>query len=199
MEDRFCERCGKKLSRETVGVLCSKCWIDVRKERHEQKKQKQIEAREKKLQKMTGPPRPGFVGIVPGKHRCAKCGHAFPIDCSAEVACGYLDDADKYNLPPRPRPSANPNHCLYWSKTPTKAGWLTEEQKTMLRQYPNQKKVLDMENCEVYASAAEASTAVDVPLTKIIKECTKTSAINANRRFRYLAPEELLLLRPSGG
>ena len=195
MADRFCEVCGKLLGKTTKGTLCFACTNNARKERAEEKRRIQVESREKRLAELED------SGVVfakdkyPGKERCAKCGHGLRIDCTVDVACCYIDDADKYKLPPRPRPSADPQQCLYFSKKPSAAGTFTEEQKRVLYN-PKGKNVIDIEKCKVYHCTTAAAEASGVDVDTILKDCRKNVGINARRRWRYLTPQELTLIAP---
>lgn len=193
MSKKFCERCGKELHHAAKGSLCRECSILANQERHEKNKQKQIEARERKI--LGQPPAPGLVGERPGKHRCVKCGHAFKYDLTSDVACGYINDAKSYELPRRPHPSADPNQCIYWSAAPSHAGWFTEKDKQALYD-PNLKPVLDISKCQIYKSIGTASAVLGIPYIKIKEECESTDDINADRRWRYLKPEEILVIKP---
>lgn len=195
MADKFCENCGKRLGKTTKGTLCFTCTNKARKERAGEKRRIQVESREKRLAELEN------SGIVfardeyPGKERCAKCGHGVRIDCTVDVACCYIDDADKYKLPPRPRPSADPQQCLYFSRKPSEAGTFTEEQKRKLYNSKG-KNVLDIPNCKVYLCAAAAAEASGEAAETILKDCRKNVGINSKRRWRYLTPQELVLIEP---
>ena len=190
--NKYCERCGVELNSEAKGIYCNPCRAVVHRERHEREKKKQIAARLK-----SKPPVPTLAGDIPGKNRCMTCGHAFKYDTSGDVACGYICQVDIYDLPMRPRPSADPNHCLYWSKRPTAAGWFTEAEKEKIFDR-NFHQVVDTKKCCVYKNEAEAAMKANVSVDVVMEECQKTDEINAVRRFRYLAPEEFALIKPKG-
>ena len=59
--------------------------------------------------------------------------------------------------------------------------------------------VLDMSDCAIYKSVGAASEILGIPRAKIKKECDSTEDINAPRRWRYLKPEEIELIKPMGG
>lgn len=168
------------------------CSTEVRRDKAAQLREKGAELREKKGEQ---PPAPGLVGEYPGKHRCETCGHSYRLDNTSLRACNYIADKEKFTLPPRPRPSADPNHCLYWSKSPAGAGWFTEVEKRVM--YDGRSKpVLDMSQCKVYKSVGTASALLGIPHMNIKKECESTDNINADRRWRYLKPEEIELIKP---
>ena len=192
-----CERCGNPLP---VGwetkPYCMNCEIEVKRNKAAQMREKAAIAREQKAKGR--PPEPGNIGEYPGKHRCETCGHSYRMDCTPLRACFYLTDKETYELPPRPRPSADPNHCIYWSPSPATAGWFTEVEKRVM--YDERlKPVLDMEHCKVYKSVGTASSLVGVSHTSIKRECEMTDDINASRRWRYLKPEEIELIKPRKG
>ena len=192
MDKKYCERCGKELQKTTKGRYCRLCIPEIRKERHEEQKRKAIEARDK--MDSGGSPTPVMAGEIPGKNRCYKRGHSFQLNCTKEVACGYIENAETYNLPRRPRPSASPNHCLYWSKVPTRAGWFTEEEKRKLKD-PHFPAVVDTLKCKVYKNIDTAEKKTKVHYAQIKADCESTEDINGHTRFRYLAPEEKMLFK----
>lgn len=190
----LCKKCGRVMpvGREDKNY-CMVCNSKLRKDSEVQLKEKGAESREKNCDT---PPRPSATGRYPGKHRCATCGHGYKIDNSDIRACNYIMDKEEFKLPPRPRPSAEPNHCLYWASSPSKAGWFTEAEKREI--YDKRlKPVIDMKECEVYKSIDTASDLTGVSRGLIKKQCESTEDINAPRRWRYLKPEEVEIFRPS--
>lgn len=188
-----CKNCGRAmpLGWETRS-FCMTCSTEVRRDKAAQLREKGAELREKKGEQ---PPAPGLIGEYPGKHRCDKCGHSYKLDNTSIRACNYIVDKEEFTLPPRPRPSADPNHCLYWAKSPSKAGWFTEAEKREMYS-KRSKPVLDMSTCTIYRSVGTASALLGIPNTEIKKECDSTDDINAPRRWRFLKPEEIELIKP---
>lgn len=188
-----CERCGITMHSNSKGSLCRVCGLEKVKERHETMKLNAIVSRECTASETAPIPMMSELGF--GKNRCEACGHAFKYDLSQDVACGYINDRGAYDLPPRPRPSADPGHCLYWSQKPSKAGWFTEAEKVKFSDY-RCKPVIDMEVCKVYKNIDTASSLAGVPYSEIKKQCESTTDINADRRWRYVTAEERLIFKP---
>lgn len=171
--------------------LCRECGTEKRQQRIINDRAKQTEVRKKKLSIMKRIPEK----VYGGKKRCLRCGHAFKIGTSADVACGYIDDAEIFGLPKRPWPRPDVSHCLYWSPAPNGAGWLTEKEKREIYN-PELKPILDMDKLKIYTSAGTASATTGIPFLKITEECKSTEDINAPRRWRYLHEDELPLIIP---
>lgn len=190
---KICRSCGKPISPGAKGDVCRECSRKLAQQRHEREKNKAIKSREQK----------GVATVLAlnqywGKEKCVKCGHGFRYDTSFDVACGYIVDASSYQLPPRPRPSADPRQCLYFSKLPSQAGMFTEEEKLAI--YDEGKTpVILIDTCTVYKDVYAASEQTGEDAAEIKAECESTDDINALRRWRYLKAEEKLLLRPQEG